>query len=883
MKPSLLALKTLIAVLPVALAAQSPVNLGELNPSAEEGSSPTSFISLPNDNIVFLASEEDNGSNDVYATDGTPTGTVKLNRTPEPGFGFYSNQILATIGSRVVFTVSGLNGIELWASDGTLQNTVLLVETNIAADVSNTLGPNQISEDPNDFTTTGLATESESSQESIEKVLFTAGTSATGVELWETDGTPENTKLVSDINSGGEGSFPIFLGPSSFLSTPGNEINVYFSATTTAVGRELYLTDGTTSGTIFLGDLEPGPLGVFDLDENKAITFRVIPMNIQTLENAASPPRDLFPIFTNSFGYELWVTEGKVDTTDILRDIYPGRSSSLINQFGTFGIEYGHVTNYTNQKAVLVFTATDGPINMELWRTDGTSSGTFLLRDFSTTLFGSGFGFQNLNMQQVNNSAVFLVDTAQYGRELWVTNGSQEGTNLLRDIIPGPDSPYFNISPNLQFHNLKDPQTLVTSRLLFLATTPTEGTELWTTDGTAANTSILKDLSPGIESSYPANFSLEDQPTLEFFSAGKIALPIKSSLNGIELYITDGRPNNLELLADINPSGDAFENIFQLDYIFFSNDLDDPSELCLFAATEPTSGRELWITDGTSQNTKLLKDIYPGPDYGLFNGLEFPRAYAEKGTILFTATDGQTGLEPWITDGTTNGTRLLRDINPGNNDSRPEYRLIYGHNQGTPVTKFRQNNKFHFTAETQSEGRELWISEGTTQTTRFAGAINPGSISAFDYFLPASYEAGEEIVFPAYSFFDPSNFFYTTNTEPWAYTLGSGPTCSYTVVALGDPGSVPPGEVLFIPVDGGSTITFQITTQANCPWNVQGLTEWINPSATSGTGSGQVSISFEPNALPQQRSATITIAGTSFLYTQFAADPQTEGDFFLFY
>ncbi|MDX1972732.1 MAG: BACON domain-containing carbohydrate-binding protein, partial [Candidatus Sumerlaeia bacterium] len=63
----------------------------------------------------------------------------------------------------------------------------------------------------------------------------------------------------------------------------------------------------------------------------------------------------------------------------------------------------------------------------------------------------------------------------------------------------------------------------------------------------------------------------------------------------------------------------------------------------------------------------------------------------------------------------------------------------------------------------------------------------------------------------------------------------------------------------------------------------QGLTEWINPSATSGTGSGQVSISFEPNALPQQRSATITIAGTSFLYTQFAGEPQTEGEFFLFY
>ena len=40
--------------------------------------------------------------------------------------------------------------------------------------------------------------------------------------------------------------------------------------------------------------------------------------------------------------------------------------------------------------------------------------------------------------------------------------------------------------------------------------------------------------------------------------------------------------------------------------------------------------------------------------------------------MLFVADSGSTGRELWITDGTTAGTRLLKDINPGATGSNPQ-------------------------------------------------------------------------------------------------------------------------------------------------------------------------------------------------------------------
>src|SRR5262245_36458037 len=85
-----------------------------------------------------------------------------------------------------------------------------------------------------------------------------------------------------------------------------------------------------------------------------------------------------------------------------------------------------------------------------------------------------------------------------------------------------------------------------------------------------------------------------------------------------------------------------------------------------FAASTPETGNELWVSDGTPEGTVVL-DIIPGP------AGSFPMDLRNVGgTLFFTArdlTDGVThGRELWKSDGTAEGTVLVRDIRPGPDD-----------------------------------------------------------------------------------------------------------------------------------------------------------------------------------------------------------------------
>jgi len=72
----------------------------------------------------------------------------------------------------------------------------------------------------------------------------------------------------------------------------------------------------------------------------------------------------------------------------------------------------------------------------------------------------------------------------------------------------------------------------------------------------------------------------------------------------------------------------------------------------------------LWITDAISNGTFLVKDINPGinsslpQNYFVFNNL-----------IFFTAENSEFGQELWLTDGTRDGTVLLEDIKLGSDSS----------------------------------------------------------------------------------------------------------------------------------------------------------------------------------------------------------------------
>lgn len=145
----------------------------------------------------------------------------------------------------------------------------------------------------------------------------------------------------------------------------------------------------------------------------------------------------------------------------------------------------------------------------------------------------------------------------------------------------------------------------------------------------------------------------------------------------LQLYSSDGTADGTTMLKDFNPEditldlgrGRNCDNSF----VLFN-------DLLYFAASDAIHGCELWSTDGTSGGTAMVEDIllgtrpcesrescYPGTiGQGALDGIKFKnQAAVFKGKLFFRANDGLHGEEMWSTDGTAGGAQLLKDIYPG--------------------------------------------------------------------------------------------------------------------------------------------------------------------------------------------------------------------------
>jgi ELWxxDGT repeat protein len=125
----------------------------------------------------------------------------------------------------------------------------------------------------------------------------------------------------------------------------------------------------------------------------------------------------------------------------------------------------------------LLFTAADGVNGEELWKTDGTLTGTSLVKDIYP---GSGDAFISDTRTALNGKLLFQVTSPGKGEEWWISDGSAAGTNLLMDICPGNCN-----SGTTEFEGMGD-------KVYFDATTGNNNYEPWVTDGTAAGTFMFK-------------------------------------------------------------------------------------------------------------------------------------------------------------------------------------------------------------------------------------------------------------------------------------------------------------------------------------------------------------------------------------------------------
>src|SRR5690606_29054308 len=101
-------------------------------------------------------------------------------------------------------------------------------------------------------------------------------------------------------------------------------------------------------------------------------------------------------------------------------------------------------------------------------------------------------------LTNVDGTLFFRANDGVAGGELWISDGSEEGTVRVADLAPGAGTT--SSSPNwFVAHD---------GQLYFTVNDGASGVELWRSDGTADGTLRLKDIRPGSGSSSPIGLTV---------------------------------------------------------------------------------------------------------------------------------------------------------------------------------------------------------------------------------------------------------------------------------------------------------------------------------------------------------------------------------------
>jgi uncharacterized repeat protein (TIGR01451 family) len=369
-------------------------------------------------NTLFFTANTHANSEELWKTDGTDAGTVMVKDINPGSFGSFP-RFLTNINGTLFFTASTAdNGEELWKSDGTTAGTVLFRDIILGSQSSSPFYLTNVNgtvffiaytptEGYELWKSNGTAGGTGMVKDIIPgmddyypyhlinvngTLLFTNFTPANGRELWKSDGTAAGTVMVKDINPGAEDSEPDW-------STNING-TLFFRAFTEANGEELWKSDGTAAGTVMVKDINPG---AEDSD----------PYWLTNINGTL-----FFTAYAPANGGELWKSDGTAAGTVLVKDINPGS-------------EGYHPYYLTNVNGTLFFAA-DGD---ELWKSDGTAAGTVMVKDINPGFEYSGPVF----LTNVNGTLYFAANNPSSYRErqgaLWKSDGTTSGTSLVKQFV----------------------------------------------------------------------------------------------------------------------------------------------------------------------------------------------------------------------------------------------------------------------------------------------------------------------------------------------------------------------------------------------------------------------------------------------------------------
>ena len=490
---------------------------------------------------------------------------------------------------------------------------------------------------------------------------------------------------------------------------------IFFSATTSSHGRELWKTDGTFAGTSLVKDISPG-VG----DAN--------PKSITQVGDSV-----FFVAEDDIAGAELWKSDGTEAGTFRVKDIIPGISGSNPSELRAIG-------------SLVFFVARDLLDDSRLWRSDGTEEGTFPLIDTPIESFN---GSENDYVVQTNQLIYFVTSHPESGTQLWFTDGTLDGTRAFSEIHPEVSN----------FENFRYRQG--GSELHFVS-----NNQLWRSSDTPETAAIVYD-SFGLFTEYYVSsqgifLHRENSPNLIFRSNESDEDTLLYGLHGESFFYNKLTPfgDRVFLIGDIN-DGEASRTFISDGTVEGTHSIqfgDDPSRLtsnderAWFISRQrfPYYETSLWLLDETLGVTKLfetrdsiwIRPILEIGDGWLFRFSAFSEEYwysdgtvegtspllhkrssrssypdeitaSDQGQVYFSATTDLYGRELWKSDGTDAGTLLVSDILPGQGDSSPENLTTRG-------------SQLFFTAETEPHGRELWTSDGTEAGTTLVADLTPG-------------------------------------------------------------------------------------------------------------------------------------------------------------
>lgn len=393
----------------------------------------------------------------------------------------------------------------------------------------------------------------------------------------------------------------------------------------------------------------------------------------------------------------------------------------------------------------LYFAANFDDGRRELWRSDGTPVGTVPVKTFPP-LPVPDFFTGVMELTPLGSKLFFVVTDEEYGRELWVSDGTTGGTHLVKDIAPGPAdaSPsdltvvgdtllFFRYIPEapprpahtelwrsdgtaegtVRVRDLGPESSLFTMRalvgdtLFFVLSDRDHGAELWKTDGTKAGTGLVEDIRPGTDSSYP--FQLTAVGPYLFFT-------VAAATNGSELWRSDGTPRGTVRVETLDP-----------DRVGYNPQLLGPIGSNLYLTLSDPFDRRLRLyrlrVDAMGEVSRRLVSILPNPYADQPDADPFITTFTVAGRKLFFAMAISTSgpaprdVQLWVTDGTNFGTRLLH---------RP---LSLSDEFGS--TLYTVDDRILFSGNDSTNGLELWMSDGTRRGTRLLRDIAPGPSSSF--------------------------------------------------------------------------------------------------------------------------------------------------------